>query len=122
MDSLKLKHVRRRRRKTRVRKKVFGEPDRPRLTVTRSLRNFSAQIIDDAVGRTLAAASTQEKEFRSETKYGGNARAAVQLGKRLAERAKSAGIDKVSFDRNGYRYHGRVKAFADAVREAGIKL
>jgi large subunit ribosomal protein L18 len=120
MNTLELKIVRRRRRKTRVRKKVFGLTERPRLTVSRSLKNFSAQIIDDVAGRTLVAASTLEKEMRGELKSGGNQQAAAVLGKRLGERAKAAGIERVTLDRNGFRYHGRVKAFADAARKAGL--
>lgn len=110
------------RRKRRVRKHVFGLPERPRLTVFRSLVNIYGQIIDDVSGRTLLAASTLSKEVRGQLKSGGNAEAAKVAGRLLGERAAAAGVEKVVFDRNGYRYHGRVKAFADAVREAGLKF
>ena len=112
----------RRRRKRRVRKRVFGLPERPRLTVFRSRTNIYGQIIDDASGRTLLAASTLSKEVRGRLRSGGNAAAAKVAGSLLGERAAAAGVEKVVFDRNGYRYHGRVKAFADAVREAGLKF
>lgn len=122
MKRIRLKEVRRRRRKARVRKRIFGLAERPRLTVTRSLKNFSAQIIDDTAGHTLVSASTMESEFRRQRPNGGNTEAAAQLGKRLAERAKAAGIQQICLDRNAYRYHGRVQAFAEALREAGLKF
>jgi len=108
------------RRHNRVRKKVHGTPDRPRLAVFRSNRNISAQVIDDISGRTLASASTLEADLR---KGGGATKeAASAVGKLVAERAKSAGIERVTFDRGGYRYHGRVAAVAEAAREAGLDL
>ena len=110
----------RKRRHHRVRKKVFGEPSRPRLSVFRSARHITAQVIDDRSGRTLAAASTVEKDLRSAN--GGNKDAATKVGRLLAERAKAAGIDKVVFDRGGFGYHGRVAALADAAREAGLEF
>jgi large subunit ribosomal protein L18 len=122
MKPTKLKRAKRSRRKIRVRKKVYGHPDRPRLTVTRSLKNLSAQIVDDSAGRTLVAVSTREAEFRGANPKGSNKPAAAQLGKLLAERARQAGILTVTMDRNGYRYHGRIQAFADAAREAGLKF
>jgi large subunit ribosomal protein L18 len=122
MECIKLKQVQRKRRKARVRKKIYGYPQRPRLTITRSLKNFSAQIVDDSAGRTLVAASTREADFRGANAVGGNKQAAAGIGKLLAERAKESGIESVTMDRNGYRYHGRVKAFADAAREAGLKF
>jgi large subunit ribosomal protein L18 len=113
------KIVRRRRRKAGIRKRVFGGPQRPRLTVFRSNMHVYAQVIDDLTGRTLASASTVEKGAKQ---AGGNKGAAVEVGKRVAERAREAGIEQVVFDRNGYRYHGRIKALADAAREGGLKL
>jgi len=110
------------RRKKRVRKKVFGEPDRPRLTVFRSIGHLYAQIIDDLAGRTLVAASTKSKELSGKIARGGNIDAAKQVGTLLGEKAKAAQITQVTFDRNGYKYHGRVKALADAAREAGLKF
>jgi large subunit ribosomal protein L18 len=114
------KLVLRKRRHHRVRKKVFGEPTRPRLSVFRSARHITAQVIDDRTGRTLAAASTVEKDLRSAN--GGNKDAATKVGRLLAERAKAAGVDKVVFDRGGFGYHGRVAALADAAREAGLEF
>jgi large subunit ribosomal protein L18 len=118
----KLKPVRRARRKLRIRRKVSGTAERPRLTVARSHRHISVQIIDDLSGRTLCALSTLSPELHEAWPYGGNKKAATALGKVLAEKAKSAGIVQVCFDRNGYMYHGRVKALADAAREAGLKF
>jgi len=102
----------------RIRRKVSGSAERPRLTIYRSLNHIYAQIIDDVEGRTIAAASTTEKDLRGAT--GGNIDAAVRVGRAIAERALSNGIEQVVFDRGGYRYHGRVKALADAAREAGL--
>jgi len=102
----------------RIRRKVSGSAERPRLTIYRSLNHIYAQIIDDEQGRTIAAASTTEKDLRGAT--GGNIDAAVRVGRAIAERALSNGIESVVFDRGGYRYHGRVKALADAAREAGL--
>ena len=122
MRAQKLKAVRRHRRKIRVRKEVFGDTDRPRLTVTRSLLHIHAQIIDDVRGVTLCQAGSTNKDLRASVKYGGNIAAAKLIGAALAARAKACGIAAVRFDRNGYRYHGRIKALADAVREGGLKL
>ncbi len=110
------------RRVRRVRRKVDGTTQRPRLAVSRSLRHIAAQIIDDATGRTLCAASTGSKELREQVKYGGNVAAAKAVGGAIAERLKSAGIEAVVFDRGGYLYHGRVKALAEAAREAGLQF
>ena len=107
------------RRHLRVRKKVQGSSARPRLVVTRSARNMFAQIVDDVQGATLVSASTIEKGKRTN---GGNLAAAKTVGKLVAERAKEKGIQKVVFDRGGYIYHGRVKALADAAREAGLEF
>ena len=107
------------RRHRRVRKKVHGTADRPRLAVFKSNRYIYAQIIDDDSGRTLAAASSQEKSLRDRTL---STDSAAEVGKLLAERAADAKVAEVVFDRGGYPYHGRIKALADAVREAGVKL
>ena len=122
MKSRKIKAVRRRRRKRRVRKVVFGDAERPRLTVWRSLQNIHAQIIDDERGETLCQAGTINRDLRSGVPYGGNVEAAKIVGAALAERARAKGIQEVRFDRNGYKYHGRVKALADSVREGGLKF
>ncbi len=103
---------------TRIRKKVSGTAERPRLAVFRSLSHIYAQVIDDVNGKTLAAASTTEKDLRG--KSGGTIAAAQVIGKAIAERAQTAGISQVVFDRGGYVYHGRVKALLDATREAGL--
>jgi large subunit ribosomal protein L18 len=104
----------------RIRKKLRGTTERPRLTVFRSTAHIYAQVIDDTKGVTLVAASSTEKA--AEKKTGGNLAAAKEIGKRVAERAKENGINKVVFDRGGYIYHGRVKALADAAREAGLEF
>jgi large subunit ribosomal protein L18 len=108
------------RRHLRVRKKVTGSAARPRLVVNRSARHMFAQIVDDSVGRTLAAASTLDASIR--TAEGDKTAKARQVGELLAQRAKDAGIEAVVFDRGGYRYHGRVAALADGAREGGLKL
>ncbi|MBK9215618.1 MAG: 50S ribosomal protein L18 [Chloracidobacterium sp.] len=103
---------------SRIRKKVRGTADRPRLAVFRSLNHIYAQVIDDGSGKTLATASTIEKSLGLKT--GGNIDAAKAVGKAIAERAQKAGVSSVVFDRGGYVYHGRVKALLDATREAGL--
>ena len=103
---------------TRIRKKVRGSAERPRLAIFRSLNHIYAQVIDDVNGKTLAAASTTEKDLRGTT--GGNIEAAQKVGRTIAERAIGAGVENVVFDRGGYVYHGRVKALLDATREAGL--
>ena len=108
------------RRHRRVRKKVAGTPERPRLAVFRSNRHIVAQVIDDRAGNTLAAASTVEAALR--TKPSGNVQAAAEVGRLVAERALAAGVTRVVFDRGGSRYHGRVAAVAAAAREAGLEL
>jgi large subunit ribosomal protein L18 len=110
----------RRRIHTRIRRKVRGTTERPRLAIFRSVSHIYAQVIDDAKGVTVVAASSSEKD--SGTATGGNVAAAKEIGKRVAERAKEKGITRVVFDRGGYLYHGRVKALADAAREAGLEL
>ena len=104
----------------RIREKLRGTAERPRLNVYRSLNHIYAQLIDDAEGKTLVSASTREKGATSKT--GGNVAAAKAVGKTLAERARQKNIAKVVFDRGGYLYHGRVKALADAAREAGLQF
>jgi len=106
----------------RTRRKVVGDSGRPRLCVFRSLNHIYAQIIDDSLGSTLVSASTLEKTVQSGLKSSGSLDAAKVVGKTIAERAKSKGIEKVVFDRGGYIYHGRVKALADAARENGLKF
>lgn len=99
-----------------------GTENRPRLSVFRSLKHIYAQVIDDREGRTLASASSLDKQVRQQAAYGGNIAAAKVVGKVLGERAKQAGVTRVVFDRGGYQYHGRVKALADAAREAGLEF
>jgi len=106
----------------RVRMRVAGSPERPRLAVYRSNNHIYAQVIDDGSGRTLASASSRDQETRKEIKGGGNVAAAKLVGKRIAERARAAGVAQVVFDRGGYKYHGRVAALAAAAREAGLKF
>ncbi|MBK9119711.1 MAG: 50S ribosomal protein L18 [Phycisphaerales bacterium] len=118
-----VKHVRQARRVLRVRKSVSGTTRRPRLAVARTLKNITAQIIDDDTGRTLCSASTQSRELRAAVGgNGGNAKAAQIVGKALGDKARALGIECVAFDRRGRKYHGRVKALADAAREAGLKF
>jgi len=119
--STKDKQIARTRRHFRVRKKVAGTAERPRLAAFRSNKHISAQVIDDRSGRTLAAASTVEKSLR-DAGATGNKSAAATVGRLVAERAKAAGVDKVVFDRGGFQYHGRVAAVADAAREAGLEF
>ena len=114
------REISRKRRHERVRKKVSGTPARPRLNVYRSLDNIYAQVIDDAAGRTLAAASTLDKSLREALKSGADKDAAAAVGKLVAERALAAGVSLVVFDRGSYLYHGRVKALAEAAREGGL--
>ncbi len=109
-------------RHKRIRKDVVGTAERPRLCVHRSHNNFEAQIIDDATGKVLIGKSTLAKDFRSKAKKGGNVSAASLLGEALAKEATSKGIKKVAFDRGGYLFHGRVKAFADAARKGGLEF
>ena len=106
-------------RHKRIRAKISGTAERPRLSVYRSEQNIYVQVIDDTVGRTLVSASSVEKEFGEE---GGNVECAKRVGKLVAERAAAAGIEEVGFDRGGYLFHGRVKALAEAAREAGLKF
>lgn len=109
-------------RHKRIRKVINGTSERPRLCVHRSLRGLSAQVIDDTVGKIIFGKSTQSKELKGKIKNGGNIEAAKVFGKIFAAEAVKKGVKKVSFDRGGYLYHGRVKAFADAVREGGVEF
>jgi large subunit ribosomal protein L18 len=116
------KDQQRRRVHARVRTRVTGTPERPRLNVYRSVGHIYAQVIDDRSGRTLISASSVDKETKKALKGGGNISSAKAVGKIVADRAKAAGVTKVVFDRGGYKYHGRVKALADAAREAGLQF
>jgi large subunit ribosomal protein L18 len=107
-------------RHERLRRRVRGTAERPRLAVYRSLKHISAQLVDDESGRTLVAADSRSKSFQGEHKTGGNVAAAKAVGTLLAERAKAAGVTHIVFDRGGYQYHGRVKALADAARAGGL--
>jgi large subunit ribosomal protein L18 len=121
MDKNKFKNLQHQRRKKRVRKKITGEAERPRLTVFRSLRHVYAQLIDDDNGVTLMATSTLNKEVADQCKKGtGNVEAASLVGQELARKAMAVGIRQVRLDRNGYKFHGRVKAVAEAARKAGL--
>ena len=122
MDKQRYLDGQRRRRRFRVRKAVRGSAARPRLSVARTHKNVSAQIIDDAAGKTLVAASTLDADLRTQVKYGGNKAAAQAVGKAIAAKALEAGIKEVCFDRGHNRYHGRVAALADAAREAGLSF
>ena len=120
MDRQKAKTVRRKRRRVQTRRRVQGTPERPRLAIYRSLNHIYAQVIDDLAGKTLVAASTRDGKLGlSKT---GDTSAASAVGAALAERAKAGGVNKVVFDRGGFRYHGRVKALADAARKAGLEF
>jgi large subunit ribosomal protein L18 len=112
------RNVIRKRVHTRIRERIQGTTERPRLNVYRSLNHIYAQVIDDSQGRTLVSAST----VADKVKTGGNVAAAKEIGKLVAERAKEKGIKKVVYDRGGYLYHGRIKALADAAREAGLEF
>ncbi|GAA4844392.1 50S ribosomal protein L18 [Saccharopolyspora rosea] len=115
-----VRRLARAKRHTRIRKKIVGTAERPRLVVSRSLRNITAQVIDDTKGHTLASASTLEAELRG---FDGDKKAqATKVGELVAARAKNAGIDKVVFDRGGNAYHGRVAALADAARDGGLEF
>ncbi len=123
MEINKRKRQRELRRKRHIRKTLIGTTDRPRLTVSRSHNNISCQVVDDSRGATVAAASTLEKTLRDSIgKDGGNRKGAEAVGAALAGRLKELGVTQVKFDRNGYKYHGRVAALADAVRKEGIKV
>jgi len=108
------------RRKYHVRKKVFGTAERPRLSVFRSNRHIYAQIIDDAAAATLVSASTRAKDVRDRVVFGGNSKSAEIVGQAIAKQALAVGIKQVCFDRSSYKFHGRVKAFAESARKAGL--
>jgi large subunit ribosomal protein L18 len=121
-DKNKAKAIRLERRKYHIRKSVFGTPERPRLSVYRSAKHIYAQLIDDYAGKTIASVATTAGEVRGDLKTGANVAAAKRAGLAIAERARKAGITRVAFDRGGRRYHGRVKALADAAREGGLQF
>lgn len=116
------KNERRKKRHLRMRNKVQGTPDRPRLNVYKSAKHMYAQIIDDMAGKTIISASTLDKELQKNLESTGNKEAAREVGKKVAELAKEKGIETVVFDRGGYIYHGRVKELAEGAREAGLKF
>lgn len=113
-------NIARERRKTRIRGRVTGSPSRPRLTVYRTANHIYAQVVNDESGQTLVAASTLSPELKAHEGHGGNITAAQAVGRLLADKAKAAQLGQVVFDRNGFLYHGRIKALADAAREAGL--
>lgn len=120
MNRSQLKVHQRARRKKGIRKRIFGVPSRPRLSVFRSAKHIYAQVIDDLSGKTIASASTVDKQGKADK--GGNCKAAELVGTTIAQRATGAGIVEIVFDRNGFRYHGRIKALADAARKGGLKF
>jgi large subunit ribosomal protein L18 len=122
MDKNKYLGGMRQRRRFRVRKRIRGSEERPRLSIFRSHRNLACQIIDDMSGKTLVAVGTKDKDVQGSLKYGGNKAAAQAVGKLIAEKALAAGIKAVAFDRAHYKYHGRVAALADAARAAGLSF
>ena len=122
MCSIKTKNDARLKRKKRIRKKIYGTSERPRLTVFRSARHIYAQVIDDSSGRTLAAASSVEKNFTGGSEAAKKSAVANRIGKLVAERAIDKGVKCVVFDRNGFLYHGRVKAVSEGAREGGLEF
>ncbi|MBI2808131.1 MAG: 50S ribosomal protein L18 [Planctomycetes bacterium] len=122
MDLQKTKHRRQLRRRRHVRRLIVGTAERPRLTVFRSSKHIYAQLIDDISGVTLASASSRTKDVRETLPYGGNIKGSQVVGKKIAEAALAKGITKAAFDRGHFRYHGRIKALADAAREGGLKF
>jgi large subunit ribosomal protein L18 len=106
----------------RIRKRISGTPERPRLCVHRSSKHIRVQVVDDNTGRTIVSASSLDKDVRKTMKGGGNIAAAKVVGKAIAERARAKGVENVVFDRGGYQYHGRIQALAEAAREAGLKF
>jgi large subunit ribosomal protein L18 len=122
MNHQKAKHKRQLRRRNHVRRKITGTAERPRLTVFRSSKHIYAQLIDDLNGVTLASASTLLGDVKKDVAYGGNVKAAASVGTKIAEVAKERGIAKAAFDRGHYRYHGRIKALAEAARKAGLQF
>ena len=122
MDKSKEKQLARQRRHARVRRRVRGTPERPRLTVFRSLKHIHAQVIDDTQGHTLVAASTLDAEVRGQLAEKDKSAQAAVVGEVLAKRALEAGVERIVFDRGGYKYHGRIKSLADAARKAGLEF
>ena len=120
MGSLDQRRLSRLKRKKRIRKSIFGTQQRPRLSIFRSAKHIYAQIIDDATGHTLVSVSTLEQLVKESPEYKNKISVAILIGKLVAERASERGIKKVVFDRNGFLYHGRVKAVSDGAREAGL--
>ena len=122
MINTKIREIKRVARHERIAKRIRGTPDRPRLCVYRSLTNIYAQVIDDVAKKVIVAASTLDKELKKKLKTAGNVNAATALGESLAHKAKAKGVSKVAFDRGGYLYHGRIKAFAEAARKGGLEF
>ena len=122
MDHSRTTFRQRLRRRFRVRKPLRGTAERPRLSVFRTHKHIYAQIIDDASGKTLASASSADRQIREAVGFGGNKQAAEAIGRAVAERARAAGVTKVCFDRGSFKYHGRVAALADAARAAGLEF
>jgi len=122
MTAIKMKRAALQRRHLRSRRKFEGTPERPRLSVYRSLKHMYAQLVDDVAGKTLMSVSTLLEPVKGDLKSTGNIKAAAKVGQLLAEKAKEAGIEAVCFDRGGRKYHGRVKALADAARKGGLKF
>ncbi|MBF0257814.1 MAG: 50S ribosomal protein L18 [Desulfamplus sp.] len=116
------KYISRIKRKKRIRKKMTGTEERPRMSIFKSAGHIYAQVINDIQGNTIVSASTLDKEFTDTGKKGGNKEAAITIGKIVAKRALDKGVTKVVFDRNGFLYHGRVKALSDGAREAGLQF
>ncbi|MEJ2158391.1 MAG: 50S ribosomal protein L18 [Desulfobacteraceae bacterium] len=122
MSSTNPRSAARVKRQARIRKKIKGTTDKPRLSVFRSAKHVYAQVIDDTAGATLVTASSVEKDFKAQDKFESKRAAAAYVGKLVAQRALDKGIKKVVFDRNGFLYHGRIKAISDGAREAGLKF
>lgn len=122
MNRIELKRKRHWRRSKSTRRKMLGTTERPRLSLFRSHKHMYGQVINDVDGKTICAASTQGKEIAEKVRYGGDIAAAKVVGEVLAQKAQAAGVKKVVFDRGGYKYHGRVKALADAARKAGLEF
>ena len=122
MDRHKESARRRLRRRRHIRKRIFGNEERPRLSISRSHKNFYCQVIDDESGVTICSASTLSPELKDARDTAGNREGATKVGTLIAQKLKEKGIQRVAFDRNGYRYHGRVAAMCDAVRKEGIQV
>lgn len=122
MANIADKEIKRKFRHRRIRKKITGTAERPRLCVHRSLNHFYAQVVDDHEGKVLVGMSTLNKALKAKVKNGGNTSAAAQLGEAFAQEAQKKGLKKVAFDRGGFLYHGRIKAFAEAARKGGLEF